>query len=328
MSPKERASIATNIIKHFVPAAASFPNAPCNTIENKIVEKETSAQEAGAITIGAEVEVRWRSYFPHLWRKYFLNGRRSYEQLSDYEKQKLTEECSRLEEGLLRNLQAIEKIGVPRGNDRYWEFAFLPVHHPATLIREISTLRGSHMIPERNRHSLHITIGGLPQSKDTGFLLMLLELLGYTSPERIKAGSVADRVATWDRKGRAGQRPRDPSVLLLGKTEGVEFRTLELPKDGSDVAQLIYTAWFFAESIRRPDMHWVWDEIVTELKSVGARYNFDVEYNWGKGYQNVDLWHRFADTLPKMDVSTLKSKVQEIITHHDKLSPQNKYLRT
>jgi hypothetical protein len=274
---------------------------------------EEKAMKADAVTIGCEVEVRFSSYFPELYAKYLEDT--SFEELSNKQKLNFTAEINELEPMLQADLAKSEAAGVPKGKDRYYEFANLPVYHPYTLTVELSLLRDAGLIPKGIKHPLHITIGGLGHSQDVGYMLMTLELLGYTSPARIWDVAVSNKAVTWARKGRAGMRERSAAELSLGATKAIELRTLELPETQRGIEELFGLTHKMATIIcgKGTDLDVmrlarVWEE----LAEIGHVHDIDVYSNWGRPYDNPQIWIDFANKLPNIDTTVLKELVNEL----------------
>jgi len=274
---------------------------------------EQKAAKANAVTIGCEVEVRFKSYFPELYAKYLEDT--SYERLSNKQKLNFGAEVTEAERPLQELLAKSAQCGVPKGKDRYYEFANAPVHHPYTLTVELGLLRDAGLIPKGVKHPLHITIGGLGHSQDVGFMLMTLELLGYTSPSRIWDVAVSDKAVAWARKGRAGMRERSAAELSLGATKAIELRTLELPETQTGIENLFGLTHRMATIISGKGtdqdvlrLARVWEE----LAEIGHVHDIDVYSNWGRPYDNPQIWIDFANKLPNIDTSTLKELVNEL----------------
>lgn len=274
---------------------------------------EEKAMKANAVTIGCEVEVRFSSYFPELYEKY-LKGT-SYDKLSNKQKLNFGAEVSEAERDLIDQLAKSYACGVPKGQDRYYEFANKPVYHPYTLTVELGLLRDVGLIPKGFKHPLHITIGGLGHSQDVGYMLMTLELLGYTSPARIWDVAVSDKAVAWARKGRAGMRERSAAELSLGTTKAIELRTLELPDSQTEIEKLfglthrmatIITGKGTDQDVLR--LARVWEE----LAEIGHVHDIDVYSNWGRPYDNPQIWIDFANKLPNIDTTVLKELVNDL----------------
>jgi hypothetical protein len=83
-----------------------------------------------------------------------------------------------LEKEILPKLKTVTALGIPKGRDGYWEFAHLPTRHVETTLAEIGTLRSIGLLPNNQKHSLQITLGGLKRNKDVYMLLGILEISG------------------------------------------------------------------------------------------------------------------------------------------------------
>lgn len=150
--------------------------------------------------IGIEIEVKWRDYFPELFDKYLKNT--NFKDLSDVEKENLTQECYILEDKLLPVLNKVTECGIEKGADKYWEFAFPPTSNINHTVEQIRILNKINAIPE-GKHSLHLTIGGINNNRDTYYLLLLLEVL-FCDKERLQSAFHKDNKqlsSTWARKG-------------------------------------------------------------------------------------------------------------------------------
>lgn len=287
--------------------------------------REQDAKLQGATTIGIEVEVKYSSYFPELYERYHL-ATRSFNQLSIADQQKLTADTSAEEDKLLPLLRKVTEFGIPKGQDRYWEFAFRPAYHPFTLAEEVSLLRQLSLIPENQKHSLHITLGGLPNTSDAYMLLFCLELLGYTSAKRLAAGIQRNKAVAWGRKGFGGIRERREGVEL-GKTVAVEFRTLELPTTDAEVDELLHTAWFLAETIRRHDMRELWLKVRAAVAELATMHGLQCSSNWGRAFgDEIDTWTAYANKFDLIDNTHLRHVVKEVIRGQDTQSLPNHYL--
>lgn len=180
--------------------------------------------------IGIEIEVKWRDYYPDLWEKYLSKNK--YANLSELEKESLTEECTKRELILYEKLNKIAQCGISKGGDKYWEFVFEPVTNLELLDRQIRILQEIGALPD-GRHSLHITIGGLKACKDVYYMLLVMEIL-MCSQERILSAFNKDQPkcsATWARKGMGGIFEKCAKELKHGYENAVELRTLELSAD-------------------------------------------------------------------------------------------------
>jgi hypothetical protein len=310
----------TDVIRRLHAAFPELGPLPEESVKT-MQEHEDAMAMADVISLGAEVEVRWRHYFPHLYDVFLKNT--PYSELSDQSKKLLTDHCSREEKHLIPRLKLTEYCGIPKGKDKYYEFAFAPCHNPAILAYEIQLLRRLQLIPTNYKHSLHLTIGGLGASFKAGMILMALELIGFSSKERIISACDPDdpmrvhRALTWGRKGRAGMRERKPTdviPLTLGKSVGIELRTLELPTDERASAILFMAAHKLAVCATSSDPRHMkhWELIVGELINLGRDHHLDVTTNWGRPYEDPDLWLCFAKCLDQFDTKELIRLINEI----------------
>lgn len=316
----QRTQVIRDLFEAF-PELGPIPEQSIQTMQ----ENEDAMASADVCSLGAEVEVRWRHYFPHLYDVFLKNT--PYSQLTDRSKKLLTDHCTREEVQLIPRLKLTEYCGIPKGKDKYYEFAFSPCHNPAILAYEIQLLRQLKLIPTNHKHSLHLTIGGLGASFKAGMILMALEILGFSSKERIISACDPDdpmtkhRAMTWGRKGRAGMRERKPTdviPLTLGKSVGIELRTLELPTDERVSAILFMIAHKLALCATSPDPRHAkhWDLIVGELVNLGRDQHLDVTKNWGRPYEDPDLWLCFAKCLGNFDTNELATLINEISTEY------------
>lgn len=233
-------------------------------------------------SLGGEIEIPWSGYFPQLWDRFGLD--RGFAALSLEERLALSEACSREEEALRPRLLKTVECGVPRGNDRYWEFAFDPVVDWRWLDRKIELLEGSGLLPNNGARSFQITIAGLRQGPDAQALARLLEAIA-SSPRRLQMGLDAAARSVihtgWARKGSGGVHEKGPEELKGGAPFACEFRTLSLPADPEARRRLLATASLGALAIEHAarteaptDLARAWmawrEECETTLAQAGA----------------------------------------------------------
>lgn len=252
-----------------------------------------------SVPIGLEIEVPWRSYFPDLWRDFGLSNRR-FGSLSTAEALELTRRCSLQEERLRPLLEATAACGVPRGNDRYWEFALAPTGDLALLAHQVSLLTACAALPRDRPHSLQITIGEVAPCPNLYYLLMALELR-YVEPERILSGPAASTAAIhtgWLRKGRAGIHRKDAAELALGSQVACELRPLQLPTDDLGFQDLLHTLAWGVECVTGQagrESRQRWDSFVAHAKAALLRQGLP-QGNWADAPPGV--WERFARAMP------------------------------
>lgn len=204
----------------------------------------------GTTPIGLEIEVPWSSYFPELWERFDL-AHRKVRDLSVAETNALSAACADLEKDLLPRLHRTVACGVPRGNDRYWEFALDPVHDVTLLTHQVALLGDAGLLPRNRRHSLQITLGNLRATADVYHLAMLLEL-HTVDAHRVTFGLDQARAIVhtgWARKGQAGVLQKGASDLKHGSTVACELRLLSLPTEDGAFDHVMRLASFGANAI-------------------------------------------------------------------------------
>lgn len=240
------------------------------------------------VSIGIEIECSWKSYFPDLWVEGFPNIDRTL-------LQSITDECATREKTLLPLLQKTSDCGIKRGADKYWEFAFPPVHDPSITCSQVQFLKDAKMIPP-GKHSLHITIGGLKLNKNAVYLATLLESFSC-SPERIMQGfhpSYPDTSsASWGRKGQAGCFEKIGSNDLQGDCEfATEIRTLVLPETTEHLLSILEFAQDRAEEIITKNPNW--NKYFNLVKTLLTKYDLP-DTNWQKPHEDPTSWRKYAE---------------------------------
>lgn len=192
--------------------------------------------------MGAEVEIPWSGYFPELWDRFGLAA--GIGSLDPGRLGELGAACSAIEEGLLPRLRQTVACGVPRGNDRYWEFAFDPVATPGLLWGQMDLISRAGLMPNDGRRSLQLTIEGLRQGADAQALARVLESLASDGPRLARGiAQTAKIVHTgWARKGSGGVLEKGAGDLKRGAAVACEFRTLMLPADARGLRRLLAVA--------------------------------------------------------------------------------------
>lgn len=204
---------------------------------------------AGAPSLGAEIEIPWSGYFPELWERFEMS--KGVNALSPKRRDELSAACAKLEVDLLPKLELSAACGVPRGNDRYWEFAFNPVSDWRLLLLQTQALERAGVLPNNGRRSLQLTIAGIEQGPQAQALERLLEAYG-SSAERLKEGierSKAEFYVGWARKGSGGVLQKGADKLLGGARVACEFRALSLPSDPLGFERLLSAASTGARAI-------------------------------------------------------------------------------
>lgn len=266
----------------------------------------------GGVSIGLEIEVPWSSYFPQLWEKYGLSGRR----VADLEAEELARlgaDCSELEASLLPRLRKTIECGVPRGGDRYWEFSFEPAKDVGLLARQVEALGEAGLLPRDKAHSLHATVGGLAPNPSLYYLAMMLEL-EFVEPARMGSGIAQTKRAIhsgWARKGRAGIFRKGPEDLAGGERVGSELRMLQLPKSQASFERLLgWLSWGSgAIAGMRADAseRWIWCESRAR-EELGRAGLADANWTRSDGEQSHAQWELFERSMPR-----LREKLDDVV---------------
>ena len=289
-----------------------------------------------ALSFGIEVEVPWSSYFPTLWKQFGLDRRRVCD-LDPGELTSLSCQCANLEAELRPLLNRTVACGVPRGNDRYWEFSLRPVHDVDLLLEQVRLLGAAGVLPRDRGHSLHVTIGGLPRIPAVYYLAMVLEA-HFVAPGRIESGVIQSlsRIHTgWARKGHAGILEKRSSELEGAAQVAVELRMLQLPQTQEAFGELLHAVQWGARAIdqwvrrSRGETHdegmaAAWACFQHDAKRVLAENGLP-DRLWSTG-RNTDtqlsLWLRFCEALP-----AIKASLQLPHLGHAEQSPELLHLR-
>ena len=195
------------------------------------------------VSMGLEIETPWSAHFPELWERFGLSAR-SVGSLPPEELEELSAACAEREAVLLPRLLQTVACGVPRGNDRYWEFAFAPARDPALLAEIIRLLSRSGLLPRRKPLSLQITLGGVRADEDAQELALLLTAL-CAPASRLRLGIEQTRTAIhtgWARKGSSGVHEKQAHELSHGALFACEIRPLLLPVSDADASALLRVA--------------------------------------------------------------------------------------
>jgi hypothetical protein len=242
-------------------------------------------------TIGAEIEVKFQYFFPEIFNKYFNN--KKYNLYSEVEKVIITNEISIQEKNISPLLEKTVELGIPKGNDPYWEFAFNPVNDLTLLYYQIEILKKANLIPT-GEHSFHITIGGLKRDKKSYYILMILELL-FLKQDRILSGYNYETYmnSTWAKKGRAGITIKNENDLI-DCSEAIEFRTLMIYNDTD-----IYSMFKILYHLLHNDCKDLIDNVVNEMK----KYNLP-DKNWENIHRNMVIWNQYSESFNNLSKYT------------------------
>lgn len=274
--------------------------------------------------IGIEIEVKWRDYFPHLWEKYLKDC--AYLDLSLEKQKQLTNECNKEEELLLPKLNKTIICGIPRGSDKYWEFAFQPTYNVSEIIEQVEILQQMSLIPKGN-HSLHITLGNMKLTEDAYYLLLLLEV-SYINEDRIMSAFNKQNQkisASWARKGMGGLFLKEARELAFNTSCAIELRTLELSKN-NNIKEILLKACFWSEIIidkqnQIPNSKInLWNQLLFEMKQIIKSYKLTDE-NWKKPNIDPIVWFSYVNCFSqiKQKILTLESKIDYTSSQKNKI---------
>ncbi len=237
--------------------------------------------------IGAEIEVKFKYYFPEIFTKYFEN--KKWFSYDEQDKKTISDLITNEEKDFLPILEATVEAGIPRGNDRYWEFSFNPVNDLTLLYYQIEILKKANLIP-KGEHSIHLTIGNINPNKKLYHILMILELL-FLKKERILSGYNFEKNinGTWAKKGRAGVLIKNNNDLI-DSNKGTEFRTLCI-YDDTDVYLLLKTL----HNLLYYDNTLFIKNVIDKMST----YNLP-DKNWENIHKNFDVWLRYSENFDNL----------------------------
>jgi len=203
----------------------------------KILEYREAHPSPYGITLGIEVEIPKESVLPKESKEWSGGQKKKY--LFDL-KEKYIE---------------TEKIGIPKGEDQFWEFAQLPAHHPETLAREVQALIGMGLInPDYEKFPLHVTIGGIKNDEEAHVLARVLEATGWaTTGDRLLA-PYTDPDSNWTSHDlSSGMRGREMSKIaqpIGGEIKSaVELRTPIL-RSLFGLDRYLHSAYYLGSALR------------------------------------------------------------------------------
>lgn len=252
-------------------------------------------------TIGIEIEVKFKYYFPNIFENYFKNGK--YINFSTDEKKYIDSLIDEEEINIKPLLQKTLECGIEKGKDSYWEFAFPPVNDISILLKQLDVLQRKNLIPN-GKHSLHITIGDIKKSKEIYWILSVLQIL-FCDVDRIKNSfKLNDEkliAKTWARKGVAGIYQKD-SWRLKNSDYGVELRTLEFFSI-NDLESCFHFLIDMLCKMKKGENIYLVDFLKNEMQKINLP-----DENWKNPHENPDVWNLYIN---KFDM--LKNKVQNYL---------------
>jgi hypothetical protein len=272
------------------------------TIENLEREFGTNFLKQDSIispySIGIEIEVKFKYLFPEIHEKWFSKNK--YEEYDDDFRRILNTEIKYAEANILPKLQKTIECGIPRGLDRYWEFAFNPVNDLSLTIQQIEILKELNLIPN-GEHSLHITIAGLKPNNNVYWLLSYLELL-FIDKSRIEKGfskTYTKSSDTWAKKGYGGICEKNHHDLI-GCNVGFEMRTLTI-NENTDLVKLFSILAKYLNMIHKKENIDIFDKLISEYESRGLPNK-----NWQKPHMEPEIWNNFINNFDDLKEFVLK----------------------
>jgi hypothetical protein len=251
-------------------------------------------------SIGIEIEVKFRYYFPDIFDQYFTDGK--FDTLTQEEKLRISTLIAQQETIILPQLEKVVYCGIPKGVDKYWEFSFNPVYNIKYLIQPILILKELNLIPS-GRHSLHITLGGIKPTRTIYWILAYLQLL-YIDKHRIQEALEKADIGngySWGKKGLAGILHKFQSDLEECR-EGFEFRTLYID-DQSDIIGLFTTLNTLLTMHHSCQHIEALDQLANKFKDFGL-----TDDNWGRPHQNQKKWEQYVEYFD--DLSTFARTIK------------------
>ena len=253
--------------------------------------RKTYPRNISPKSIGIEIEIKFKYLFPDLHEKYFSDSTKKYYTRSIEEKQKITEEINVAEKDILKLFEKTVECGVPKGLDRYWEFALNPVYDTNLILYQIDILEQVELIP-KGYHSLHINIGDVALNKKAYIVTGALQLL-YVRKERIIEG-VGDCLnpVTWSKKGRAGIRKKTV-FQLVNSDEGYEIRLLEY-MDLETLDKIFRFLTYYLEESNSE-----YEKLEKYMSDLLIKYNLP-DKNWENPTTNPMIWTKYVEKFEDM----------------------------
>jgi hypothetical protein len=232
------------------------PEEPDNFLRRHFLGYKEKHPSPYAPTLGIEIEIPDETVLPkELWQENFVPDD------SGSASQKFQDERGKYQE----KYKVSEQIGVPNGNDLFWEFAHEPARNPLTLSREVQALVGMGLINTKyTKYPLHVTLGGVTSDGLGGdqahVFSHALEATGWsTNADRLTYPYVSD--FSWVVRGEAGVRERGKEEgksrndmktsdeQNIGANVGTEFRTIQL-QSLSGLDRYLHSAYYLGTALR------------------------------------------------------------------------------
>jgi hypothetical protein len=268
-------------------------------------------------SIGAEVEVHWRTLLPD-YTTWFAEG--GYSSFSAQKKKEFSRHCAVLQKQLTPAYERTKKAGIPKDIDGFWEFAHRPAQWYGTLASEIEILFSSNLIRTGYDNPLHITVAGLkPYTKTSGILASTVEFLGGTTSQRLLSPAIQGK--TWNSKGKNGLRSREKRQLQ-GKNYayGTEFATL-VAQDAKQVTQTLRNAQLlcWAAITTHIPASQIWSQVRNHMTHSLLRPH-DLNRWWQQPEDNASDWQRFATLMTSSDYAPLKQELNYLVDTLEELA--------
>lgn len=235
-----------------------------------------------SFSVGIEIEVQFKHYFPDLYKQYFKGKR--WNDYSDSQKEEISSIISIEEKELKEKLHTLEKQGIKKGKDAYWEFALDPVFDLSLILKQVHLLHDIGVLPEGD-HALHMTIGNMRKNPKAYWLLMIAELL-FSSQKRMITGKCANNNKTYFRKGSSGLLEK--RWRLIDCPVALEFRSLELTFATNP--SITYEKLEIIANVLNDEAYG--DSIISQCKKAIGIFQLPNK-NWNNYMTNNDTWDKY-----------------------------------
>ena len=260
------------------------PEQPDNFLRRHFLEYKEKYPSPYGVTLGIEIEIPDETVLPkELWLENIETSGLSSQEF--YDKREKYQEKYKIS----------EQIGVPNGNDLFWEFAHEPVRNPLTLAREVQALVGMGLInTEYTKYPLHVTLGGITSDglggEETHLLSHAMEATAWsTDAERLlfPYHNLKDSWLGKGGRGKAGVRERgveEGKVMNDMKISdeqgignvGVEFRTPQL-QSLSGLDRYLHSIYYLGTALRsfqeKKGDEYDTDPVLKELSDIWTEFS-------------------------------------------------------
>lgn len=235
-------------------------------------------------TVGIEIEMTWPQAFPEMAKWDRADIRPSELDHDSAEYKQFSADYDWNDRQIRPLLEQVQRI-IPRvGRDAYWEFSFLPTKNLEMLVHETSLLYEKGILRDDVPYATHLTLSGIDNDRDAYATLMMLEMEGGATQERLT------ETIGWARKGDGGVRRRNANELIGNDSCAYEFRTLvclgvEHLRNILSLAQRLMTI--------QSDSPEVWHELRAQLEEQLKEQGLPVE-KWDSPVNNPEMWQRYV----------------------------------